>query len=98
MSLTKFGELKRSMKLCHNTSELKKGQPGYNPSCKYNLIYQTIVHNTNIITKYADKYQVVDETTWGYADCGELGSRLTGRLMNKKVNFSRQTIIMYPSQ
>ena len=97
MSLTRFKELKRSMKLCHNTSEPKKEQLDYNPTCKYNLIYQTIVYNTNAITKYTDKYQVVDEITWSHTGYRELGSRLTERPMNKKVNFSGQTTIMTDS-
>ena len=62
------------MKLCHNTSESKKGQLGYNPTYKYNLIYQTMVHNTNAITKYADEHQVVDEDTWGHTGYRESGS------------------------
>ena len=36
-----------------------------------------MVHNTNAITKYADKHQVVDETTWSYAGYGELTLTLT---------------------
>ena len=77
------------MKLCHNTSEPKKEQLGYNPAYKYNLVYQTMVHNTNAITKYADEHQVVGETTQSYAGYGKSGSGLAGRLMSKKINFSR---------
>ena len=46
-----------------------------------------MVYNTNAIKKYADEHQVVDETTWDHAGYEESGSGLTGRLMNKKVNF-----------
>ena len=53
-----------------------------------------MVHNTNVITKYADQYQVVDKTTQSHAGYGESESGLTGRLMNKKINFSRQTTII----
>ena len=56
-----------------------------------------MVHNTNIITKYADEHQVVDDTTWSHAGYEESGSGLTGKLMNKKVSCCRQTTIMTES-
>ena len=98
MTLTRFGQLKRSFKLCHNNSEKKRGEEGYNPAYKYDLIYKAMVNNTKVITKYADENQTVDETTWGHAGYGEAGSGLTGRLMNKKVNKGGQTTIMSDSR
>ena len=45
MTLTRFGELKRNLKLCHNGSVLKRGMPNYDPAYKYDLIYKMMVHN-----------------------------------------------------
>jgi hypothetical protein len=98
MTLTRFGELKRNLKLCHNGSVPKRGMPNYDPAYKYDLIYKTMVHNCNAITKKADENQTVDETTWGHAGYGEAGSGLTGRLRNKKVNKGGQTTIMSDSR
>ena len=80
MTLTRFGEIKRSMKLNFNETAPKRGQPGYNPAYKYDLIYKTMVDNTAAITKYADDNQTVNETTWGHAGYGEKGTGLSGRL------------------
>ena len=99
MTLTRSGELKMNLKLCHNGSVPKRGMPNYNLAYKYDLIYKTMVHNCNAITKKADENQTVDETTWGHAGYGEAGSGLTtGRLHNKKVNKGGQTTIMSNSR
>ena len=94
MSLSRFGEVKRSMKLCHNNSCAKKGQEGYNPAYKFDLIYKCMVHNTNALTKYADENQTIDETTWGHGGYGEPGSGITGRLRGKKVPKGGQTVLI----
>ena len=85
MSLTRFSQLKQSLKLCHNGSAPKRNDEGYDPAYKYDLIYKTIVHNCNGVTLYADQNQTIDESTWGHGGYGEAGSGLTGQLMNKKV-------------
>jgi hypothetical protein len=51
------------------------------------------VHNTNALTKYADIYQCLDETTWGYGGFGEAGSGVVSRLMGKKKNKGGQTVL-----
>ena len=94
LSATRFCELKRAKKLCHNGSSPKRGQPGYDPAYKFTLIYDTIVHNTNAITKYADENQVIDESTWGHGGYGEAGSGLTGRLLNKPKAKGGQVVII----
>lgn len=57
-----------------------------------------MVHNTNAITKHADMNQIVDETTWGHAGFGEVGSGLTGRLIGKKVPKGGQTVVISDSR
>jgi hypothetical protein len=52
------------MKLNDNDKSPKKGQPGHNPCSKYTLIYEAIVHNTNVLTKCVDMDQCFDKTTW----------------------------------
>ena len=90
----KYCELKWVKKLCHNGSCAKRGQDGYDPAYKFSIIYDTIVHNTNFITKYANENQVIDESTWGHGGFGEAGSGLCGRLMNKPKSRGGQVVIV----
>ena len=55
MKYSRFKEIKNAIKLCHNGSEAKRGQEGYNPVYKYDLIYKSMIHNTNTITRYANE-------------------------------------------
>jgi hypothetical protein len=49
--------------------EPKRGQPGYDPCSKYDLIFKALCHNMNYFTLKAD---------WGFmgfmAECGGKGS------------------------
>lgn len=94
MTLTRYGEIKRNLKLCNNDTAPKRSQQGYNPGYKYDLIYKAIVHNTNAITLKADETQVIDETTWGHSGYGESKTGITGRLRNKKVSKGGQTVLI----
>ena len=94
MKMTRFKELKEALKLCHNGSVPKKGQQGYDPAYKYDLVYKVMVHNTNAITKFADENQTIDETTWGHGGYGEAQSGIVSRLRNKKVSKGGQTVIV----
>jgi hypothetical protein len=94
MTLTRFYELKWNLKLCNNDTVPRRNENGYNPAYKYDLIYKTLVHNTNVISKKADENQVIDETTWGHSGYGESGTGITGRLRNKKVSKGGQTVLM----
>lgn len=94
ITLTRYGEIKRNLKLCNNDALPKRGEEGYDPSYKYDLIYRAIVHNTNAISKKADETQVIDETTWGHSGYGEKQTGITGRLYNKKVSKGGQTVLM----
>jgi len=94
MTITRYGELKRNLKLCNNDACPKRGEPEYDPSYKYDLVYKCIVNNTNAISRKADETQVIDETTWGHSGYGESGTGVTGRLRNKKVSKGGQTVLM----
>ena len=94
MTLSRYAELKRHLKLCVNGLAPSRGERNYNPAYKYDLIYKVIVNNTNSISLKADENQVIDETTWGHRGFGESGTGLTGRLRNKKVSKGGQTVLM----
>ena len=76
--------LKRYFKLNNNLQDHKhKGDAGFDPCTKYDLVFKALVHNMNYVTKTADLDATIDESTWGFrgymADCG-------GRLINKPVS------------
>lgn len=98
MRLTRFGELKRSIKLCHNGSCPQCGQDGYDPAYKFDLIWRVMTFNCNAITARAEENQTIDETTWGHAGFGEAGSGITSHLRNKKVNKGGQTTLISDSR
>lgn len=83
MSKSRWKLLKRYFKLNNNLQGSKKGEAGYDPCSKYDLVYKALVHNMNYVTKFADLDVTVDESTWGFggymADCGS-------RLINKPVS------------
>ena len=94
MTMTRWCELKRNKKLCVNETAKKRGDPGYDPSYKFDLVYNCFVFNTNTLTKKADENQVLDESTYGHAGYGEAGSGIITRLTNKKVNKGGQVVLM----
>jgi hypothetical protein len=83
MNHHRFLQIKRVIKLCNNDISPKKGQDGYNPAYKYDLIYKTIIHNVNAITALAELDQTGDETTWGHGGFGEAGTGIIGRVGDK---------------
>ena len=63
--------------------EKPRGDPNYDPTCKFQHIYEVLIHNMNYCMLHADRDQTIDESTWGFAGyCGDAG----GRLMNKPVS------------
>jgi hypothetical protein len=94
MSHTRFLQLKRCYKLCDNDKAPKRGQEGYDPAYTFDFIYKTmVVYNTNVLTKYANSDQCVDETIFGHGGCGEPGSGLISRFQQKKVSKGGQTVL-----
>jgi hypothetical protein len=76
-------QIKRTYKLCNNDISPKRGEPGYNPAYKYDMLYDTLIHNINQMTEFAESDQCGDETTWPHGGYGEAGSGLLGRIMGK---------------
>jgi hypothetical protein len=71
------------MKLNNNQAFPKRGEEGYNPAFKFDMIYDVLNSNLNAITKYAKADQCGDKTAWGHGGYGEAGSCLGGRIMRK---------------
>ena len=84
MSLTRWRQIKRVMKLCNNHTAIKnKGQEGYEPAYKFDYMMKTIVHNTNVLTREAELDLCGDETTWGFMGYGEAGTDLVSGIKGK---------------
>jgi hypothetical protein len=76
-------QIKRVVKLCNNDGVPKRGEEGYDPAYKYDMLWDVIFANVNAITKHAELDLCGDETTWGHGGFGEAGSGLVGRIMGK---------------
>ena len=88
-------QIKRTIKLCNNSTAPKRGDDGYDPAYKFDLIYDVLIANVNAITEFAELDQGGDETTFGHGGHGEAGSGLVGRIMGKPgVTKGGQTVIM----
>ncbi len=75
-------QIKSIFKLNNNLTMPKRGDVGYDPAAKYNLIYCTMCHDMNHVTLRVELDVAADESTWGFMRfMGDAG----GRLMNKPV-------------
>lgn len=83
LSHTRFLQIKRVLKLCNNNKAPKRGQPGYDPAYKYDMIYDAIVSNCNEMTRKADLDQCGDETSCAHSGYGEAGSGILERRKGK---------------
>jgi len=64
MSISRWLEIKRALKLNNNLLATKFGEPGHDPCQKFDYIYKCICHNTNALTKKAGLDLCGDESTW----------------------------------
>src|SRR5210317_1896359 len=83
MTLTRFRQIKRILKLNNNYESPRRGEEGYDPAYKFTKIYDVCVHNTNAVTKTADLDLCGDESTWGFMGYGEYGSGLVSGIIGK---------------
>ena len=58
------------LKLNDNDKSIQRGEEGYDPAHKFDLIFNTITHNFNAIIKNDSTDLVLDKTTWGRGGCG----------------------------
>eukprot|EP00957_Ditylum_brightwellii_P034701 2630448-Ditylum_brightwellii.AAC.1 len=63
---------------------LKGGEENYELACKFDLIWDVLTHNTNVITKHAYLDVVGDETCWGHQGFGEPASGLVKNLQQAR--------------
>ncbi len=63
-------KIKSVLKLNHNDTTPKQGDPNYNPCDKYDYIFKTAIHNMNNIIQKASGDAFIDETTWGVSGYG----------------------------
>ena len=95
MSYERWVQLKRIYKLNNNDTAKKRGEEGYNPASKYDLIYDVITSNVRALTKYADLDLTGDETTWGFQGYAERGAKVVYRIQGKPgVSKGGQTVIV----
>ena len=80
---TRWLEIKRVYKLCDNDMAPKRGDPNYNPAYKYDLVYNVICHNVNVLTKNASLDQCMDESTFPFQGFGEAKTGLVGNIVGK---------------
>ena len=76
MSISRWKYIKRFFKLNNNLNDVKKrGDHGYDPCTKYDLIYKVLIHNMNYVTKNADLNTTIDKSMWGFGgysgECGD---------------------------
>ena len=82
MTYSRWRQIKSCFKLNNNFVAAPRGELGYDPAAKYDMIFKTTVYNMNYFTKKAELDCAVDESTWGFSGyCGDAG----GRLRNKPV-------------
>ena len=80
---TRWLLIKRIYKLCNNLEAAKPTEDDYDPCYKFKMIYKTIVHNTNAITKKAGLDLCGDETSWPFGGFAEAKSGIVSTIIGK---------------
>ena len=84
--------------MCNNDTVAKRGQPGYNPTYKYNCIFKTIIHYINYLTEKAELDATIDETSFTTASPSEKDAGVTFRVRRKPgVSKGRQAVLISDS-
>ena len=79
----------------NNDTAKKRGEEGYDPSYKYDMIYRTIVENVLALTKDGELDLTGDETTWGFQGYGEKDAKVVFRVSGKPgITKGGQTVIV----
>ena len=95
LSLSRWFNLKRLLKLNNNDLSPKRGEVGYDPAYKYDMIYRTIVDNVIALTRSAEMDLTGDESSWAHQGYGESGSNIIKRIQNKPgVSKGGQTVLV----
>ena len=94
MSVTRWNQIKRIFKLCNNDTAKKRGEDGYDPCYKYDMIYDAIVKNVIGITKNGELDLTGDETSWAFGGYGEKGGKAVHRFTKPGITKGGQTVIV----
>ena len=65
------------------TTSIDSMIPGYDPAYNFDLLYKTLVHDVNCVSKVTETDQCGDKTTYLHGGHGEKGSGLVGRVFRK---------------
>ncbi|CAJ1953548.1 unnamed protein product [Cylindrotheca closterium] len=81
LSLYRFRQIKRIIKLNDNAKSKPRGHELYDPAHKYDMAYRVVVANCNSLTLYAESDLCCDEMTWKFMGYGEGGvvRRIVGK-------------------
>jgi hypothetical protein len=91
MKHRRFIDLRGLIKLNDNTVQKKRGERGYDPCAKYNMIWDVICHNMNAILNEGGDDICIDETSWSHMG---FGSEALERVYGKPgINKGGQTVI-----
>jgi len=94
ISKSRWLELKRVWKLCNNITSKKKDEEGYDPACKHDYIFETIINNVNALTLSAALDLCLDETSFGHQSWGKAKSGLLKTMLGKPgITKGMQTVI-----
>jgi len=88
LTVTRWHQLKRIYKLNNNDTAKKKGEPGYDPCYKFDLVYKVLKANTINILSKAGLDLTGDETTWAHQGFGEKGAKVI-TCINEKPGVSK---------
>jgi hypothetical protein len=83
LTLDRWHQLKRIYKLNNNDTSPKRGELGYDPCYKYDLIFKTIIKNVIFLTKRGKLDLTGNETSWAHMGFGEAQSGNLTRIQNK---------------
>ena len=88
-------QIKQVKKLCNNDVCPKRREEGYDPTYKYDYIYNCIIHNVNQLSNMGELDLTGDDTSLATASPGESGAGVTFRVQNKPgVSKGGQTVIL----
>ena len=93
IKMTRCRDINTNFKLNNNLVSKKKGEEGYDPCNKYDMIFEVLINNMNYVTEKADKDCCFDESSWGFAGfSGETGGRLIGKPVSKGTHTTSFTV------
>ena len=75
--------MKRALKLNNDEKDTRKGEEGYCPAQKFDLMFKAIVRNYNVINNHASSDLAIYETIWVDGRCAPVSDSLMKRALVK---------------